>query len=95
MYAHPLLVVSVAALLADTLLATTLEHICSPAYITQALPPSGYLKGITVDTSSVVATTVQNVSMTGTVDFPAATIDFCNVTWAYSHQGRSDKVALT
>jgi tannase len=72
--------------------AATLASVCTTSYVTSALPTD--LFGMTIDTSSVTAAAVYNASSTGSVMFPDATFDFCNVTMAYSHNGRDDQVLL-
>jgi tannase len=75
--------------------AVTLDDVCTNAYAAAALPASGTFPGITIDDASVVTTAVTNTSVSGQVMFPDATFDYCNVTFAYSHDGRHDKVQLT
>ncbi|KAG9640721.1 feruloyl esteras-like protein B precursor, partial [Aureobasidium melanogenum] len=75
--------------------ALTLDDVCTNAYAVAALPALGTFPGITIDNASVVTTAVTNTSVSGQVMFPDATFDYCNVTFAYSHDGRDDKIQLT
>ena len=79
------------ASLAGAVHAATLADVCTVSTVTAALP--SYL-GITVDASSVTANAVYNASASGSVMFPDAVFDFCNVTFAYSHDGKSDRVVV-
>jgi tannase len=47
---------------------------------------------ITIDSDSVVAIPRKNVSIQGNVVYPDTVIDFCDVTFAYTHTGRGDMV---
>lgn len=75
--------------------AATLDDVCTSSYVQASLPSDGFYLGITVDPSSVVANPVTNVSVSGENFFPDATFDYCNVTFAYSHNGRNDQVLVT
>jgi tannase len=73
----------------------TLTDICSTNYARGVLPDSHVLPGITIDPSSVQTTLVSNASVSSNW-FPSATIDYCNVTFAYSHDGiANDRVQVT
>lgn len=72
--------------------AASLADVCTTSKVQTSLP-SGLL-GLTIDASSVTASPVYNASTSGQVFFPDATFDFCNVTLAYSHNGRDDQVLL-
>jgi tannase len=65
-----------------------------PRNFEQALPADGAIAGITMDSTSVTANAVYNASVSGEGFFPDATFDYCNVTVAYSHNGRNDQVLL-
>lgn len=93
----------IAALLAaaatTTVHAASLEDVCTTTYVAAHLPASGFYDdyALTVDESSVTANPVYNYSV-GPVDsnfYPAATFDFCNVSFTYSHDLREDSVLLT
>jgi tannase len=81
-----------AAATAGVARAASLASVCTTSYVTSSLPTD--LFGMTIDSSSVTAAAVYNASASGSVMFPDATFDFCNVTMAYSHNGRSDQVLL-
>ncbi|KAH8668918.1 Tannase/feruloyl esterase [Xylariales sp. PMI_506] len=64
----------------------TLEDLCTTDYAKTALPADSTIPGITIDASSIQVSLVTNSSVTG-VFFPTSTIDYCNITFAYSHNG--------
>ena len=74
--------------------ASSVSDVCKYGYVQASLPTNGTLTGITVDPSSVTANPVYNASTTGGTMRPDATFDYCNVTFAYSHNGLGDKVNL-
>ncbi|THV46940.1 hypothetical protein BGAL_0347g00020 [Botrytis galanthina] len=80
---------------AATASAESLTDICTTAVAKAALPADGTLFGSSVIPSSVTANVVYNTSVSGQTFFPDATVNFCNVTFAYTHNGRGDNVVLT
>ena len=73
----------------------TLTDICTTSYTRGVLPDSHVLPGITIDPSSVQATLVKNASVSSEW-YPSSTIDYCNITFAYSHNNiDNDKVHVT
>jgi len=71
-----------------------LADICNVAYVQSVLPPSGLITGISPSSSSVTANTVTNYTATaGNTNPSKSSLDFCNVTFSYSHAGLNDKVA--
>ncbi|KAK4040269.1 tannase [Parachaetomium inaequale] len=73
----------------------TLSDICSTDYARGVLPDNNILPGITIDSSSVETTLVANASVSNEW-YPSATIDYCNVTFAYSHNDiANNKVHVT
>lgn len=80
---------------ASTVYAAPLKDVCTVAYAQAALPASNFIQGITLDPSSVTTNVVYNASTpTDGTFFPAATFSYCNVTLAYSHDGRGDQVLV-
>lgn len=79
--------------------AITLGDVCTVSYVASHLPASGFYDdfAINVNADSVTANPVTNYTV-GPVDspmFPAASFDYCNVTFTYSHDGLDDAVLLT
>ncbi|KAF6790737.1 tannase subunit protein [Colletotrichum sojae] len=64
----------------------TLQDVCTASHAQEALPAAGTIPGITIDASSVQTIVVTNASFTSEW-YPTSTIDYCNVTFAYSHDG--------
>lgn len=75
--------------------AVTLDELCINSFITSHFPAAGFLDGITLDPSSINTATYSNISIPSNVFYPAATLEYCQVTFKYSHNGRNDSVALT
>jgi tannase len=75
--------------------AASLSQVCTDAYVTAALPANGTFQGISIDSGSVATTINTNVSISSQNFFPAAVINYCEVTFNYTHIGRDDRVALT
>ena len=74
--------------------AATLDDVCTSEYAIAALP-SDILTGITIDASSVVVSSTTNYTVSDEDFFPNATVDYCAVQLAYSHDGiDGDKVLL-
>lgn len=65
--------------------ATSLSRICTDTYAKKALP-IGAIDGITIDSSSVSTSVVTNYTATS-IFFPTDTFNYCNLTFAYSHDG--------
>jgi tannase len=75
--------------------AASLTDVCTQAYAQASLPRDEFYGGITIDPLSVTTTVVTNTSVSGQVFYPDAVFDYCNVTFAYSHDGRDDQVLVT
>ncbi|KAK4508749.1 hypothetical protein PRZ48_002488 [Zasmidium cellare] len=74
--------------------ASSLAGVCTTAHARASLPHDAY-QGILIDDSSVQANSFSNISISD-VMYPDAVIDYCNVTFAYSHEGRvDDRVLVT
>ncbi|KAL1892605.1 hypothetical protein Sste5346_006890 [Sporothrix stenoceras] len=72
----------------------SLDAVCNKAYVQQSLPV-GAIDGLVIDTDSVVVNAVYNATFSGSDFFPDFTNQsYCNVTFAYSHTGRSDRILL-
>ena len=63
----------------------SLGEICSTAYASAALPLD-VIPGVTIDPSSVTTKLVTNFTAES-IFFPTSTFDYCNLTFAYSHDG--------
>lgn len=77
----------------------SLADVCTSSYVAAHLPAAGYYGDYALApiADSVSANPVYNhsVGATYSVFFPAATFDYCNVTFSYTHEGRDDTVVLT
>lgn len=85
--------------LAWTARAASLSDVCTTAYVAAHLPASGFYDdyALSVNPSSVTANPVLNYSIASSaaIDYPAATFDFCNVTFTYTHDGLDDSVLIS
>jgi len=72
--------------------AASLASLCTSSHVISSLPLD--LFGMTIDSTSITAAPVYNASSSGSVMFPDAIFDYCNITMAYSHNGRGDQVVL-
>ncbi|OJJ46566.1 hypothetical protein ASPZODRAFT_159412 [Penicilliopsis zonata CBS 506.65] len=72
----------------------TLDDVCTVSYVQSSLPDDDYLTGVSTFPDTVTAAVVTNASISGENFFPDAVIDFCNVTFAYTHRGRNDTVLV-
>jgi tannase len=73
--------------------AATLSDVCTISYVTSALPADNFIQGITINTDTVTANPVRNYTVASAAATPPATgINFCNVTFTYTHAGLNDKV---
>lgn len=90
---HSLLTVSTFAAGLSVAAASSLSSVCNAAYAKAALPSA--IPAITIDSTSLTVSAHTNYTVSGSVMYPNATFDYCNVTFAYSHNGRSDRVLVT
>ena len=74
--------------------AFTLTDICTSTYLAANFPAVDFYDGITLDPTSITAKTVTNATASS-VFYPNAVIDYCAVTFKYSHNGLDDSVLLT
>ncbi|OJJ43917.1 hypothetical protein ASPZODRAFT_153908 [Penicilliopsis zonata CBS 506.65] len=79
--------------MAATAMAASLSDICSETYLASALP-TDVDSALTIDSSSVTANAVYNSTITDDDMYPNAVIDYCNVTFAYAHNGITDDQVL-
>lgn len=91
--------VGIASVASTLVHGATLDDVCTTSYVAAHLPADGFYGdyALTLNPNSVTANPVTNYSVgaTTSVFFPAATFDYCNVTFAYTHDGRDDAVLLT
>lgn len=66
--------------------AASLADICTVDYVTTALPVEDLGLAVTIDTSSVSVALTTNKTI-GSSWYPSAVVDYCTVTFAYSHNG--------
>ncbi|KAK8150421.1 hypothetical protein G3M48_002162 [Beauveria asiatica] len=78
------------AVMATAAQAATLQDICNVSYVQDALLAIDAFPGITIDPSSVSTAVTVNSSIAQSDWHNAATIRYCNVTFAYSHNGIAD-----
>ncbi|OJD32546.1 tannase [Diplodia corticola] len=75
--------------------AASLSDVCTTSYAQSALPADDVYPGITIDKTSVQAAITANSSVSSEW-YPSAVVDYCNVTFAYSHNGiANDKVHVS
>lgn len=80
---------------ATTVYAASLADVCTTSYARSALPCNDTYHGISIDASSVSASAFYNASVSDVNFYPDAVFDYCNVTFAYSHNGENDRVQVT
>ncbi|KUJ06809.1 feruloyl esterase-like protein B precursor [Mollisia scopiformis] len=74
-----------------------LYDVCTTSYVSASLSHDVIYLGttpVTIDPSSIQVNPVLNNSVSGSANFPDATFDYCNVTFAYTHTGRNDSVLV-
>ena len=87
-----------APLLIGAASATSLSKVCTNAHVKASLPTSADSDsiplGITIDESSITASTYRNYSVTDATFWENVDIEFCEVTFAYSHENQDDRVVV-
>ncbi|KAI8063225.1 Tannase/feruloyl esterase [Gongronella butleri] len=74
-------------------MAASLSEVCTVAYVQSVLPSDDTIQGIAISADSVTANAVTNYTITESDLIPGREgLDFCNVTFSYSHTGLDDKV---
>ncbi|GAM34147.1 hypothetical protein TCE0_015r01535 [Talaromyces pinophilus] len=92
---HKALVMAASAVIVQAASNQSLSSLCSVSYLQSTLPSAtSFIQGVTLDPSSITANLVSNSSIASSNMYPAAVIDYCNVTLAYSHNGRDDQVLV-
>lgn len=71
--------------------AVTLAEICTINYVTTALPTEDLGLAVTIDPSSVTVALSTNKTISSNW-YPTAVVDYCNATFAYSHNGLTDDI---
>ncbi|KAK3356430.1 Tannase/feruloyl esterase [Lasiosphaeria hispida] len=74
----------IAALFTAAAAKASLHEICTSSFVRAALPAKSIVSGVTINALSVETTLVANASFSSS-SYPSATLDYCNVTFAYSH----------
>ncbi|KAH8905833.1 tannase and feruloyl esterase [Coniochaeta sp. PMI_546] len=75
--------------------ATALADVCTISYVQSVLPADNFIQGLTLSTDSVTANSVTNYTVPASSSNPGKSgLNFCNVTFSYSHKGLNDKVSL-
>jgi tannase len=76
--------------------ATSLGKACTKEFVKSNLPTSEDIitLGITIDENSVTANTYRNYSVTDATFWENVNIDFCEVTFAYSHENLDDRIVV-
>lgn len=72
--------------------AVSLDQVCTTAHVQAALPANLTNENLIFYPHTVTASPVYNTSVSDQVFFPDGTFDYCNVTFAYSHNGKEDKI---
>lgn len=71
----------------------SLADVCTTAYVQSALPADGFIEGVTLSSASVTSNSVTNYTVALADLNPSKDgLDFCNVTFSYSHAGLEDTV---
>ncbi|KAJ5925763.1 tannase [Penicillium verhagenii] len=72
---------------------SSLTDVCTVAHVKASLPDD-VLLGVEFRPTTVTAAPVYNYNDTGSPSFPDSVVSFCNVTFAYTHEGKNDQVLV-
>jgi len=76
--------------------AATLADVCTTSYVESVLPADNFIQGVTLSAESVTANAVSNYTVAAGTSAPGKSgLNFCNVTFSFSHAGLDDKVGLS
>jgi hypothetical protein len=71
----------------------SLTDVCTTPYVRAALPADNFINGVVLSSSSITVNIVTNYSVAANDLFPGKDgLDFCNVTFSYTHTGLNDTV---
>jgi hypothetical protein len=82
----PVLAISATALVVQ---ATSLDQVCTVSHVRNSLPENGTF---IFYPSTITANAVYNTTVSGQTFFPDSTFDYCNITFAYGHAEKDDRV---
>lgn len=75
---------------------TTLASVCTVDYVQSVLPATDFIEGVALNVDSVTANAVTNYTVAVSDGMLGGSgLDFCNVTFSYTHTGLNDTVSLT
>jgi tannase len=93
-FTYSLLLAFVAASHTYAAASLALADVCTAAYVQSALPTDNFIEGVVISPASVAVNAVSNYSVAaGDLSIGMEGVDFCNVTFSYSHAGLNDTVS--
>lgn len=73
----------------------SLDTVCTIEYVQSVLPAADYILGVVPNVDSVTANAVTNYTVSASSGLLGASgLDFCNVTFSYTHTGLGDTVSF-
>ncbi|KAL6230985.1 hypothetical protein BDW75DRAFT_248230 [Aspergillus navahoensis] len=84
----------IGAMLVSLASTASLKDVCTKEYVKGSVPGPDTIDLLLIDPSSITTNAVYNASIPENIFYPAATIEYCNITLAYSHPGKDDRVLL-